>query len=145
MKRIILIGFIVFVVVACNKDKFETKPHIEINSYNTKEVFPSQDLVIDLEYTDKEGDLGGGTLWANLQRLNQRPLPPNTNKADTLVIPITSFPTHDKGSLSFTLNYGFLKEHPSENDTIQIHFAVTDIAGNASDTITSDNIVIIQQ
>ncbi|MEI9910542.1 MAG: hypothetical protein WDO71_13245 [Bacteroidota bacterium] len=42
------------------------------------------------------------------------------------------------------LNYDdFLKESVSKNDTIVFRIAVTDKAGNKSDTITTDKIVIL--
>jgi hypothetical protein len=57
MKKYFFAFFTVAVVVACNKDKFQTKPSLELKSINTKTVQPTQNLNIVLKYTYKEGDV----------------------------------------------------------------------------------------
>lgn len=54
LKRYLPFILLVTIIVACSKNKLETKPSIEVKSYNTKEVFPGQDLIINLEFGDKE-------------------------------------------------------------------------------------------
>jgi hypothetical protein len=48
---------LVLLALACNKDKFQTKPTISIKSMNTEFVPLNGTLVITLECTDKEGDV----------------------------------------------------------------------------------------
>ena len=53
---ILLVG-----IVACGKDKFETKPKLEIKDYSSKNIFPrpaglpEEELRIRLNFFDKEG------------------------------------------------------------------------------------------
>jgi hypothetical protein len=135
-------------VVACSKDKYETKPRLEIKDYSAKEVFPGQELRIRLNYYDKEGDINGAWIVGIRDRLNLFPLGPNDDRADTFPNPnnpvfLPDFPSKDHGEITFQLPYETLKESQNENDTIIFRFAITDKAGNKSDTITSDKIVVI--
>ncbi len=128
--------------IACGKDKFETKPRLEIKDYNTKELVAGQDLVIRLNYFDKEGDLNEAPVIGIIKRTNILPLGPNQDKVDTFRTTLPQFPAKDNGEIRFQLSYNFLKESTVENDTLVFRFAVTDLAGNKSDTITSDQVVI---
>jgi hypothetical protein len=146
MKKLPLIVAVLVVLFACNKDKFQTKPRITIKSYNSKEFALGSTLEIKLSYTDKEGDIGQGAFYAFRDRLNSRPLSGADNdKADTLRYSIPEMATKaDKGELVMTLGYDFLKESNAENDTLVFKIAITDIAGNASDTLTTDKLVILK-
>jgi len=75
-----------FVITACHKDKFQTKPTISVKEINTTDVpAPDGTLRITLECTDKEGDEGGGQLTYVRVRTNSTAIPDPTNndKADT--------------------------------------------------------------
>jgi len=133
---------LVTILVACGKDKFETKPRLEIKDYNSKEIHQGQTLRIRMNYYDKEGDLSGASVIGVLRRLNMVPLPPTQDKVDTFRNSLPEFPERDQGEISFELPYDFLKESLVENDTIMFRFAVEDLKGNKSDTIDSDQIVI---
>ena len=132
---------------ACGKDKFETKPRLEIKDYNSKEIFgprnpgdPGDVLKIRINYFDKEGDLNEVPIIAIRKRLNL--FPENRDLVDTFRTSLPDFPAKDNGEISFQLPYGSLSESTVENDTIIFRFAVTDRAGNNSDTVTSEQIVI---
>lgn len=133
---------VVMILFGCGKDKFETKPRLEIKSYSEKHIFPGQSLLIRINYYDKEGDLNGSPVIGILRRLNQLPLPIGQDKIDTFRNTLPDFPSKDNGEISFELPYDFLKESLVENDTIMFRFAVEDLAGNKSDTVDSDQIVI---
>ena len=77
-----------------------------------------------------------------LQRLNLFPLGPLEDKVDTFRNNLPEFPKKENGEIAFELPFDFLKESTIENDTLIFRFAVTDLAGNKSDTITTDQIVI---
>jgi hypothetical protein len=130
-----------FVLVACGKDKFETKPRIEIKSYSSKEIHQGESLRIRLNYYDKEGDLDEGTFTAIRDRLNQLPLGP-VDLADSFGSLLPKFPPKDQGEINFQIEYGRLKESTIENDTMVFRFYASDKAGNKTDTITSDKIVV---
>ncbi len=146
MKRISLVALIACAVVACSKDKFKTQPQIEIKSYNTKVVAPSQNLVITLHFTDKQGDISNGEFVFFPVRTNLKPPPPNTTTYDDSVSrPIPQFPDNTQGEIQFTLPYSYLHISSSENDSLYLKFTAVDRAGNKSDTIQSDNIVVLYQ
>jgi hypothetical protein len=137
---VLFIFSVAVVLIACGKDKFETKPKLEIKDYNTKFVDIGQNLRIRLNYYDKEGDLGGAAIIGFKERLNV--FPPGRDLVDTFRVNLPDFPKEDQGEISFELGHDRLNESPIENDTIIFRFAVTDMAGNKSDTITSDKIVV---
>ncbi len=128
--------------VACDKDKFETKPKLEIKDYSSREIRQGQSLRIRLNYYDKEGDLSGAPVIGILRRLNLVPLPSGQDKVDTIRNVLPEFPEKDNGEISFELPFDFLKESLIENDTLMFRFAVEDLAGNKSDTVDSDQVVI---
>ena len=134
------------VLLACNKDKFQTKPTIELKSISSDEVPPGGITTIRLKYTDKEGDLGDGTLTYIRIRTNGTPIPdPNNNdKVDTVRTPIPEFPPEDRGEIDLKLDYNFLNEDPGRNDTMFFKLSVLDQAGNSSDTLTTSLIVARQ-
>lgn len=65
---------IIFAFIACKRDKFETRPQIKLKSINSTVIAVGESLVVQLEYTDKQGDLGQDTLMSIRRRLNRRPL-----------------------------------------------------------------------
>ena len=148
MKTLLLLGlFSLFIAASCNKDKFQTKPTIEVKSLNTHEVpAPNGDLEIRLEFTDKEGDLGDGILTYIRVRTNTRPIPlPGTyDKPDTIRTGIPEFPGTSKGDIFLTIPYNFLDEDPGRNDTMFFKITVKDIKNNSSDTISTATIVAKQ-
>ena len=129
-------------LIACGKDKYETKPLLEIKDYSSKEIFVGSTLTIRINYFDKEGDLSQAPVIGILRRLNLFPLAPGQDKVDTIKNNLPEFPKNDNGEISFSLPYDFLKESTVENDTIMFRFAVTDKAGNTSDTVETTPIVI---
>ena len=144
MRTLPVIFFIslVTLLIACGKDKFETKPKLEVKGYSSKEIFQGDMMTIRLNYFDKEGDLSGAPVVGILRRLNLFPLAPGQDKVDTISTVLPEFPKKENGEITFQLPFDFLKESVIENDTLVFRFAVTDLAGNKSDTITTDQIVI---
>ena len=144
---IICMGLSIMVLASCDKDKFQTKPSIEIKSLSTKEV-PAQNgtMNIRLNYTDKEGDLGKGILTYIRIRTNGTPIPnPNNNdKIDTVRTPIPDFPSKNNGELDILFNYNFMDEDPFRNDTMYFKITVQDRGGNNSDTISTPSVVARQ-
>jgi hypothetical protein len=145
MKKLVIIAVLFIALISCNKDKFQTKPQISIKSYNTKALEKNKDFIIKFDYTDKEGDLGGGRLVYIPKRLNRRPIPNGGTILDSAINALSDdFPNTDKGELELKLQWGFLKTAATENDTLVYRFVLVDKAGNKSDTISSDQFVILQ-
>ena len=144
---IICMGLSIMVLASCDKDKFQTKPSIEIKSLSTKEV-PAQNgtMHVRLNYTDKEGDLGKGILTYIRIRTNGTPIPnPNNNdKIDTVRTPIPDFPSKNNGELDILFDYNFMDEDPFRNDTMYFKITVQDRGGNNSDTISTPAVVARQ-
>lgn len=150
MKKTFLVTFALAAIVACNKDKFQTKPQIRIKEYNSKEIPLNAPLVITLEVTDKEGDVDD-SLFVIRQRLNIK----NTAPVATYKFDVPAFP--DKATAEFQISFPFatslvagLNRIPIPNtdprkfetDTLLFKFVVKDKAGNISDTVTSDRIYV---
>ncbi len=142
---ILVVSSVLILLVACGKDKFESKPRLEIKSYSGKEIFPGQVMSIKLNYFDKEGDLSTAPFTGIVRRQNLLPISPSQDVIDTIIVPLPEFPVKDQGEISFDLPYSFLKESTTENDTLKFRFSVVDNAGNESDTVVTDQVVIILQ
>ncbi len=133
-------------LAACGKDKFETKPLLEIKDYNSKTITPGETLRIRLNYFDKEGDLSKGTFTYMRIRTNRIPIsnPGANDKADTVISILPEFPSKNTAEINIAIDYDFLNEDPVTNDTMYFKFAVVDIKGNKSDTVSSQSIVARQ-
>lgn len=150
MKRIFVFCSLAAIIIACSKDKFQTKPQIRIKSVSSEIVPPNSGLRVTLEFTDKEGDVSDSIFWVR-QRLNKK-------SQDTIAAarPIPSFPNTSKGEIEVNFAYAFdlTSALPAisipgtgsqkEPDTLRLKFVVKDKAGNKSDTASTDVIVIRQ-
>ena len=140
----------VFAIISCGKDRFQTIPQLKLKSRNTDIVPPNGSLRLNVEFTDKEGDVSD-SLFIVRQRLNiNRPL----------VLPVSpynipDFPKKDKGEFEITLTYQFglvfglspiriPGSNPARNeiDTLRLKIVAKDNAGNKSDTLVVDNVYV---
>jgi len=150
MKKNFIVAIALTAIIACNKDKFQTKPQVKVKDYNSKEIALNAPLVITLEVTDKEGDVDD-SIFVIRQRLNiKNTVPPTTYKFD-----VPAFP--DKTTAEFQISFPFATSlvaglgriqipntdpRKYETDTMVFKFVVKDKAGNVSDTATSDKIYV---
>jgi hypothetical protein len=143
LKRYLLFSLVALVLVACDKNKLDTNPSIKIKNVNTTDVLPGQQLVITLEYKDKEGDLGGGTITYVRNRLNVKPIPDATSndKTDTVERILPNFPKTTSGEIQVKIDNAFMTEDPFDNDTMVFKIFVKDVAAHASDTVTTGTVV----
>ncbi|HWR32565.1 MAG TPA: hypothetical protein VN451_03520 [Chitinophagaceae bacterium] len=147
-----LLSILLVVAIACNKDKFQTKPTIRIKSISGDLVPANGSLVITLECTDKEGDVKD-TLVIIKNRLNKRT---TRTVRDTLWYRFPDFPNNMRTEIVATLNYQDIlsAESPpiipgsnppqNERDTLILKLAVKDNAGNGSDTISTKQIIVVR-
>ncbi len=143
---------IVLIVIACSKDKFQTKPSLTLKSISGKTVPVNGDMRIELDYTDKEGDIVSDTVQFIKTRNNQRKVPV---KIDTLNFILPDFPKRSSGVFEVNLTYqAFLiaAENPPslpggnrESDSLTFRFILKDNASNVSDTVVISDIVIERQ
>jgi hypothetical protein len=135
---------------ACKKDTYNTKPQISVKSINSKQAYPPAALLFfQIEFTDAEGDI-----------------------QDTLYVQKFSRVCPNQPGVQFTTRTGFLIFHPTsnlkgileigyayntniqgyttisgcgiKNDTAYFKFWLKDKANNISDTITTENIVLLK-
>ena len=150
--RLIIAAVLVFTFIACNKDKFQTKPTISIKSINTEVVPQNGTFIITLECTDKEGDVEDSLILIK-KRLNKRVV---TTVRDTLRFKIPTFPANSRTEIEAVMDYQNILSAlnppniPGSNpiqrelDTLVLRMAVRDKAGNTSDTIESRQIYVIR-
>jgi hypothetical protein len=149
LKKYLSILVLVVFVTACDKDKLDTKPSIELKKINGTEFlldsisFQIPDLIMTIEYNDKEGDLGGGIVTYIRNRTNLDPIenPAANDKIDTIRSPLPDFPETSTGEVDIRIPGAFLIEDPRDNDTMFFNIFVQDLAGNISDTISTSQIV----
>jgi len=153
MKKLVIACSVLIVLLACNKDKFQTKPQIELKSLSTKVVPINGNLIITLSYTDKEGDISDSLFFAKI-RLNKQP---TATIRDTIAYPIPEFPNYDKGEIDLNLRYDdHLKSaiNPPviqgsvpvayQPDTLNIKIWIHDKAGNCSDTVSTGQVIVLR-
>lgn len=147
---LLLIPAAVLVWTSCGKDKLRTKPSIKLKSISTRELTEANDpsLVVELDYADKEGDVGGpGALWLQRVWLNQRV---TALKPDTLTLEVpTPVVTRQDGIIEAHMRASILVRAevagtPPEPDSLQLRFVLRDAAGNASDTLDAGMLVVIR-
>ncbi|MBC8034528.1 MAG: hypothetical protein H7Y03_10305 [Chitinophagaceae bacterium] len=139
------IALIIF-IVACSKDKFQSKPTLELKSIGEKTVPLNGTLKIELEYTDKEGDIAGDTILVFKVRNNLR-------EAATLVRPVLDYllppetPNKRTGVIELIMANRDLvaSDAPIENDSLTMRFVLKDNASNVSDTLDVEDIVITRR
>ena len=129
------------VLVACSKSNNGSKPKITLKTITT-EIPPQGGLDATFDFTPGSASLSGGTFVAIRIRQNQIPLPPTTVSVDSVMSTIPDFPSVNKGQFEYQEDYNYLHQSDAENDTVIFKFAVLDVAGHSSDTITTGKIVI---
>jgi hypothetical protein len=143
---------LLLIIAACNKDKFTTKPQLKIKSVSTDVVPFNSGISFTLEFTDKEGDVND-SLFVKKVRLNQRVVATNL---DSFWTTIPTFPKHTEGEFLVDLNYQTIlsalqpptvpgNPQEFEPDTLVVKFLARDKEGNKSDTVTSQQIVVIRR
>jgi hypothetical protein len=145
----ISIAAVLFFIAACSKDKVESKPSIKVKSLSTNPVPLGGDLSIELEFTDKEGDLQ--SIFVQKIRVNKRVVP---TVRDTFTLNISDFPKKQDGNLQINLfnqNQLISAQSPPtqvgsptgfESDSLIIRFALKDKASNVSDTVATEVIAV---
>jgi hypothetical protein len=150
-----VLSAIVVIIIACNKDKFLTKPTISVKSINGNYIPLNGTFVITLECTDKEGDVQDSVIIIK-KRLNRRVVPTISGR-DTIRYKFPDFPKNTRIDILASLDYQTIitAQNPPfipgsnppqrELDTLVLRMAVRDKAGNTSDTIESPAIYVFRQ
>ena len=142
---------LVLLFVACSKDKFESKPTIEIKSIGPNPVPLNYPLTIELEYTDKEGDIAD-SIFVKKVRINQKKAAETLRDSFWLPLPGDA-PKKSKGTIKLTLeynNYVVSAKDPGNApnaapDSLIFRFILQDKAKNKSDSVESGLVVVERQ
>lgn len=148
MKHLFIIGLGALIFVACNKDDFETKPQLKVESQNYDIVPKGEPLRLTFTYTDKEGDVDD-SIYVVRTRLNQRG---QYSDAKAFGYKIPSFPDEQKGEIELNMTYAndltfglspvdIPGSNNKELDTLLMKFVLIDKKKNASDTAFANVIV----
>lgn len=154
--RYITICAAILLALACGKDKPESKPSIKIKSVSTTTV-ENRDipLGITLEFKDREGDVND-SLYVKRDRLNKIDGTfGNRRLRDSFYIIIPDFPSKMTGEILLSLSYdNYLADAEAPAtvpggtakvpDSIRFRFALQDKGGHTSDTVMTEQIVIIR-
>jgi hypothetical protein len=151
MQKLVLYSAIVLtVILGCSKDKFEDKPNVKIKSVSPGQVAYGESLDIDMEFTDKQGDLD--SVWVKKLRLNTKPV--QQQLSPLLVYEIPDFPEKSKGELKISIDYqtSLISAQPPHNqpgapnntepDTLIFQIVVKDKGGHYSDTAATGPVVV---
>ncbi|MBC6492231.1 hypothetical protein ACFSQD_01875 [Flavihumibacter stibioxidans] len=154
IRKLVPVLLFTAILAGCNKDKFNTKPSIEVKEHTSIVSADNEALFsISLEFTDKEGDLSGvdSAIYYQAFYLNVRDLvggPVSSPAYDRT----PSFPEKNSGEIQLRLpRFGYYKDFVRDqgtldkNDTLIFRIALRDKAGNVSDTISSGPIVLLGQ
>jgi len=153
MQKLVLYSTLAFslalIVFACSKDKFETKPTLKIQDISPNPLPKnSVPLVIDLEYTDKEGDLAtDSAIFVRKIRINKKKVGKTLRDSFWLPLP-GDVPKKTKGSIRLTLDFETYAKsaddpgNPPAPDSLIFRFSMRDKANHASDTVESGLVII---
>lgn len=135
-------------LIGCSKDSFTTKPQLKFKSVNTNVLSRNQSITFTLEVTDAEGDLQD-TIWVE-ERVRNCAAGGGVSR-----YPMPDLPQlkNLKGDIQVCYSYGINLGCPAiiepkcrnRNDSATYRFWIQDKAKNVSDTVSSSEVVILQQ
>jgi hypothetical protein len=147
--KLLILCLITSAALACNKDSYTTQPQLTFKGVDHPIIAPNSTIEFQLNYTDKEGDIQSH-IW--VQKLTRNC--PASNFTETDSIP-PNVPTQKnaKGEIDLDYAYGTIPGYESiqepqcqgQNDTCVFRFALTDLAGHTSDTVTSSVVILVHR
>lgn len=152
MLRILALALVVaLLAVACDKNKFQTKPSLTLKSTNGDIVPAGAALVLNFEFTDKEGDVND-SIFVKKVRINTVK---TATVRDSFGLPVPNFPKNTQGEIQVSLDHSFYLvaaitpprdpvTNKYHNDTLMLKFALKDKANNISDTVTVGPVIILR-
>ncbi len=143
--KILLSLFVVVLLAACSKDKFNTAPTLTFKSAGNKTIAPGGSLQVVFEITDKEGDISN-TLFYKKIRTNRNPVRPQDDLGrDSLTYPIPAAPNTRSISMELNLTYPLLQSTlRREPDSLTLQFWIIDKEKNKSEVYNLERVVVIK-
>lgn len=145
--KILVTLFILGVLSGCGKDKYTSKPQLTYKGVNTKELNRNQTLRFTLEVTDAEGDLQD-SIWVEEVVRNCSV----SGFKSQYKMPDFTAVKNFKGEIEVCYSFGTGLECPpivdpgrcqGRNDSAYFRFWVQDKEKNVSDTIKSEEVVVL--
>ena len=147
MRPISVVLFLVLLTTGCTKDNFTTKPQLKIKSVNSTEITGDQTLEFIIRLTDKEGDFSS---YFGIS--TSTPGCPASDFTDSTLFEIPgSFIDSKNKDGDIVLDLAKSQRHSNlcpgpgstfKTDTTVFSFWTKDRAGNVSDTVRSEPIII---
>ncbi len=147
--KILILLAIPVMFYACKKDTYTSKPQLSVKSINSTVLKTGDLLYFQIQFTDAEGDISD-TLW--VQKISRTcPSTAGVQFISKNKVPDFTPTSSLKGILE--IGYGYNANIPgystisgcgSKNDTAYFKFWLKDKAKNVSDTLTTDNIVLLK-
>jgi hypothetical protein len=150
IRKLVPILSTVIIIAACSKNKYNTRPSLEV--VDESSVVPRDgQIFVRLNFTDKEGDVARDSIYYQPELLNvRRPVGPREYAG--VKDPLPDFPDKTKGEIELRLDHFLYYKEIADNrpgvdknDTLIIRFVLKDRAGNVSDTAVSGQIVLLDQ
>lgn len=137
-------------LAACSKNKYATKPQLTYKGVSSKLLSQGQQLRFTFEVTDAEGDIQD-SMW--VQEIVKKC--PTKGFISKYPMPDFTGTKNLKGEIDVCYTYGvnsndntcpslFHSNCNIFNDSVTFRFVIKDKAQNTSDTISSDEIVLIK-
>ena len=147
--KILILLAIPVMFYACKKDTYTTKPQISIKSISATTLKQGDVLLFQINFTDAEGDIQD-TLW--VQKISRNcPGTPGAQFLSKNRVPDFTPTSNLKGILeigyAYNANvqgYSTITGCGTKNDTAYFKFWMKDKAKNYSDTLTTENIVLLK-
>lgn len=144
----------VAILAACGKDKYETKPKLELKEIKPGSKVLNQGEVLSFDFWvfDKEGDVKD-SIFIETTHVG---VPACGTPPDTLKYTIPAYPSTTNSKANFRIQFEYGTNNtglvilsaascsPPRNDTAVFKFWVKDKGGNVSDPVTTDRIVLIR-
>jgi PKD repeat protein len=147
--KILVTLLLVSILGACGKDKYDTKPKLTFKSINGKTFKQGDVVAFTIEVTDAEGDIQD-SIW--IEKITRNC---TTNKVLLLKnrMPLFTATKNLKADISATFVYNVTNgDYPvlvrstctSQNDSATMRFWIKDKGGNVSDTVVSNEFVLLR-
>jgi hypothetical protein len=142
MRYTLLFSILLLSAISCTKEKYSSTPSLKFESVNTTGLHNQQLLTFTLSFEDAEGDI--------MDSIYVQEIVPNcaASNLDGL-FPIPVFPTskNQKGTINVNLgynlsNYTSISPQCQQNDTAVFRFALRDLSGHVSDTVSSPPVIL---
>jgi hypothetical protein len=147
MKHLFVILLSCILLISCNKDKFNTKPTLKLKSVNDNTISRNEDLIMNLTVTDAEGDLTDSiTVIKKVRNCSQG------SRIDKYKLPVFPITKNLNVDIAVGFSYSIAGTYPglsgplcvNRNDSLKYQFVIKDAAGNLSDTVSTNEIVVLQ-